>query len=160
MYDCPQFFSPPYETDNCFDRIAKCYQDTVMHIDPITRKIFDYATHLSCDNSPQIVIALDPDHDEHYVLTPEPLIRAIPKLFQPEQTQSAISPNTFTAGALKLEFLPLLNLKNFANRVSFTEHSDTKQKLLGKANSYDFLAVSEQNPTNFYSPPNRNWSNP
>ena len=73
-----------YETKEGFDRIPKYNQDNVMYIDPITRKTCIYATPMSCDNNPQSVITLDPDTDEHYVLTPKPVLRANPQLFEPE----------------------------------------------------------------------------
>ena len=41
LYYFPQFTSPLYEADKCFDHIPTYYQDTVMHFDPITRQIFN-----------------------------------------------------------------------------------------------------------------------
>ena len=149
LYDCPHFLSPLYEGDKCFDRIPIYYRDTVMFIDPITRQTFNYATPISCDNNPQNVIALDPDLDEHYVLTPKPVLRANPKLFKPNQIQTAISPNTFTAQDAGI--YSNAELTNFWNRVLFTKHSDTTLKLLGKAISYDFLASSAMHPENYRS---------
>ena len=64
LYDCPQFFSPLYEADNCFDCIPINSQDTVMFIDPIAKQTFNYATTICCDNNPQNVLTLDPDTDE------------------------------------------------------------------------------------------------
>ena len=66
LKDCPQFPSPLNGVDKCFDRIAIYYQDTVMYIDPITRRTFNYDAPISCDNNPQIIIAIDPDNDEHH----------------------------------------------------------------------------------------------
>ena len=48
-----------------------------MHIDPIGNQTFTYDTPVSCDNNPQKVIALDPQIDEHYLLTPERVFRLI-----------------------------------------------------------------------------------
>ena len=45
-----------------------------MHIDPILRQTFNQATPISCNKSPQNVIALDLDTDEHFLLTPEPVL--------------------------------------------------------------------------------------
>ena len=66
-------FPPWYEADKCFDRIPNYYQNTVLYIDPLTRKTFISATPVSCDNHPQNFIALDADTNEHYVLTPKPV---------------------------------------------------------------------------------------
>ena len=68
-----------------------------MYFDPITRQIFGFTTPISGVNTPQKVIALDLDNDERYVLTPKPLLRVAPTLFEPKQVQSAETPNTFTA---------------------------------------------------------------
>ena len=68
-----------------------------MYIHVITRQTFVYATTISCDDNPQNVSASDPDKDEHYVLTPKPVLRATPTPFEPEQVQYAISAVLFTA---------------------------------------------------------------
>ena len=99
------------------------YQTTVMLIGPIARQTFNYATPVSCDTNPQNVIAIDLDTDEDYVLTPKPVLRATPMLFEPKQTQSANSPNTFTAQ--EAVFYSNADFTNFWNRVLFTKHSDT-----------------------------------
>ena len=39
-----------------------------MYVDPIKRHPFNYANQIPCENSPQIVIALDPDTGQYYVL--------------------------------------------------------------------------------------------
>ena len=67
-----------------------------MYCDPITRQTFKYATPKSCLENPQKVRALDPDNDEHFVLTPEPVFRATPTLFEQKQTQSTVGFKTFT----------------------------------------------------------------
>ena len=43
------------------------------------------------------MIALDLDTDEHFALTPKPVIRAIPMLLGSKQVQSAINPDILTA---------------------------------------------------------------
>ena len=68
-----------------------------MYIDPKTIRTFNYATPISCYNNPQNVMPFDPDNDEHFVLTPKPVIRDTLMLFEPNQVQTAMSPNSFTA---------------------------------------------------------------
>ena len=43
-----------------------------MYVDTITCQTFAYANQFPCENNPQIVIALDPDTDQYYVLIPQP----------------------------------------------------------------------------------------
>ena len=38
LYDCPHFLSPLYKADRCFDRIPIHFKDTLMYVDPITRR--------------------------------------------------------------------------------------------------------------------------
>ena len=90
------FFQILSQVDKCFDHIPVYYQDTREYIDPMTSQTFDFATPMSC-KKPQNVIALDPDDDEHYLLTRKPVLRVTLTLFEPTQIQSAISPKTFTA---------------------------------------------------------------
>ena len=68
-----------------------------MYVDPITRQAFEYANQIPCENNPQNVISLDPDADQYYVLTPQPIKKDPPLLFEPTQIQTSTSPNTFTA---------------------------------------------------------------
>ena len=84
-----------YEAHNGSDCIPIYYQDAGMYIDPMTRQNFTYATPTSCDNIPQNVKGLDLHNDEHYVLTPKPVLPAAPTLFQPKQVQSANCRNIF-----------------------------------------------------------------
>ena len=35
-----------------------------MYVDPITRQTYDYATQITCDNTPRNIIKLDPDSDD------------------------------------------------------------------------------------------------
>ena len=79
----------------------------------------------------------------------KPVLRAVPMLFEPIQLQSVISPNIYAT--LDAGIYSNAEETNFWNRVSFMEHSDNNQKLLGKAISYVFLTTSEQNPTDFLS---------
>ena len=104
-----------------------------MYNDPITRQFF-YVTAIYCDNNPQNIIALDFDKDEHYVLTLRLVLRASPTLFEPEQVQSATSPNAFTAQGAGI--ISNAEVTNFWNNVLFTKHSETTVKLLEKAVSY------------------------
>ena len=89
-----------------------------MHIDPILRQTFNQASPISCNKSPQNVIALDLDTDEHFLLTPKPVLRATPMVFEPKQVQSALSTNTFTA--LKIVIHCEAELTKFLNRVLIT----------------------------------------
>ena len=83
LYDCPHKLSPLYLADQCYDRIPIHYLDTVKYVDPITRQTFDYATPIPCDNNPQNMIALDPDADKYYILTPKPVEQKAPHFFKP-----------------------------------------------------------------------------
>ena len=137
LYDCPHHLSPLYIADQCYDKIPVNYLDTVMYVDPITRQTFEYANQIPCENNPQNVISLDPDTDQYYVLTPQPIKKDPPLLFEPTQIQTAISPNTFTAQDAGI--YSQKELKHFWNRVLFTKHSDNTLQLLGKAISYEFM---------------------
>ena len=35
-----------------------------MYVDPITRRTYNYATPIPCDNNPRNIIELDPDTDD------------------------------------------------------------------------------------------------
>ena len=71
--DCPQFLSPLYEADRCFDCIPIYYQDTVKYINPITKQTSNFATPISCESNPKNVVAFYINIDEHYLLTPKPV---------------------------------------------------------------------------------------
>ena len=58
LYDCPYHLTPIYIVEQCYDKIAVNCLETVMYIDPITRKIFGYANQSSHGNMPQNVIVL------------------------------------------------------------------------------------------------------
>ena len=73
LYDCPRHLSPLYIADQCYDKNPVNYLETVMYVDPITRQTFEYANQIPCENNPQNVISLDPDTDQYYVLTPQPI---------------------------------------------------------------------------------------
>ena len=82
-----------------------------MYIDPIARQTSHHALLISCDkNNRRNVLALELVADEHYVLTPKPALRATPMLFEPNQIQPAISPQTLTAQVP--EFFPTLIQQN------------------------------------------------
>ena len=121
-----------------------------MYVDPITRQTFNYAKQIPCENISQTVIALDPDTDQYYVLTPQHIKKDHPLLFEPTQIETVLSPNTFTdqdAGIYSQK-----ELKHFWNPVLFTKHSHNTLQHLGKATSYEFMSkqVSEFLPNNPY----------
>ena len=151
LYDCPHHLSPLYNADQCYDKIPVNYLDTVMYVDPITRQTFEYANQIPCENNPQNVISLDPDTDQYYVLTPQPIKKDPPLLFEPTQIQTAISPNTFSAQDAGI--YSQKELKHFWNRVLFTKHFDNTLQLLAKAISYEFMNQQSANsfPDNPYS---------
>ena len=158
LYDCPQYLSPLYKSDQCFDRIPIYYKDTVMYVHPITRQTFNYATPIQCDNNPQNIIELDPDSDntDFYILTPEPIKKEPPQMFKPTQIKTTISPNTFTAQDAGI--YSNADLNQFWNRVVFAKHSDTTLQLLGRAITYDFLQSTTGNSDNkksSYNPYNK-----
>ena len=70
-----------------------------MYVDPITRQTFNYATPIECGNNTQNIIEFDPETGDggFYVLTPDPLKREASQMFEPTQTKTTITPNTFTA---------------------------------------------------------------
>ena len=78
-------------------------------------------------HNPQNVVTLGPDNGEHYVLPPKPVLRATPKLLEPKQSQSAVSPKTFTAQEAKN--YSIAELTKIWNRVFLMEQSDTNLKL-------------------------------
>ena len=51
LHNCPQFLSPLYEADKCFNHVPIYYQDAIMYIHPNTRLTFNYATPMSCDTN-------------------------------------------------------------------------------------------------------------
>ena len=79
-------------------------------------------------------------------------------LFEPEQVQSAISPNNFIAQEARI--FSKAELADFWSRILFTKQPDTTLKILGKGILYDFLATCGQHSNDFYSPYDRNWLNP
>ena len=52
-----------------------------MYVDPITRQNFEYAIQIPCENNPQNVNSLDPDTNQYYVLTPQPIKKRSPSPF-------------------------------------------------------------------------------
>ena len=128
-----------------------------MYIQPFTTQKSNYTTLILCDNIPQNLKALDFDNEEHYVLTPKPVLRATPTLFEPKQIQYATNSNTFTAQEAGIR--SIAELTKFWNGVFFAQHSYTILKFLGKAIHFDCLAASKKHPSDFYSPPNRNQFN-
>ena len=130
-----------YKADKCFDRIPIHYRETIMYVDPLTRQTFNYATPIDSGNNPQNIIELDPDSDDEdfYVLTPEPLEREAPQMFEPTQIKTTVTPNTFSAQDAGI--FSNAELDQFWNRVLFAKHSDITLPLLGKSLSYDLITV-------------------
>ena len=156
LYDCPHKLSPLYIADKCYDRIPVHYLETVKYVDPITRQTFDYATPIACENNPQNTIALDLDSDQYYLLTPEPIKQDPPRLFQPTQIKTAISPNTFSAQDAGI--YSSKELSHFWSRVLFAKHSDTTIELLGKAITYDFINDNTGSQSPYFK--TKHYSNP
>ena len=115
-------------------KILLCY------VDPITKRTYDYATRIACDNNPRNKIELDPDsRDQHfYYLGPEPIKRKPPLMFTPSQIKTTIRPNTFTAQDAGI--YSNAELDQLLNRILFSKHSDTTLQLLRKALSYSFIS--------------------
>ena len=153
LYDCPQFISPLYKADKCFDGIPIHYGETIMYVDPITRQTFNYATPIECGNNPQNIFEIDPDTDDgdFYVLTPDPLKREAPQMFKPTQIKTTITPNTFTTQDAGI--YSNAEFDQFWNRVIFAKHSDITLQLLGKSLSYDFITVHNEQPSHTGSDP-------
>ena len=93
---------------------------------------------------PLYPVRIDFVTNEHYVLTPNPVLQATPMLFEPKQIQSATVPNTFTAQ--EAGYYSNVELTKFWNHF-FTKQSNTTLKLLGKAICNDFWDTSKQPPT-------------
>ena len=66
------------------------FEDTLMYVDPITRKICDYATPIACENVPRNNIELDLDSDDQdfYIFGPEHIKRKPPSMFTPFQIKT------------------------------------------------------------------------
>ena len=132
LYDCPHFLSPLYKADRCFDRIPIHFKDTLMYVDPITRRTYDYATPITFDINPRNII------EYFYILGPEPIKRKPPLMFTPSQIKTTIRPNTFTAQDAGI--YSNAELDQFWIRILFSKHSDPTLQLLGKALSYSFIS--------------------
>ena len=125
-----------------------------MFIEPITRQTFKYNTPLSYVKNPQKDTLLDPNIDEQYVITPKPVLRVTPTLFEPKQFQPAIS--RILSLHRKLEFIPMLKEPFSGIVFFFWKHSAFRLKLLEKAISFDFICTPETLSKVFYSNSNRN----
>ena len=111
-----------YLAEQCYDKILVNYLDTAMFVDPITRPTFGYANQIPCESSLQNVIALDPDIDQYYVLTPQPFKKTLLYPLNPLKFKPILAP---TPLLLKMRvFILKKNLKHFWNRILFTESSD------------------------------------
>ena len=129
-----------------------------MYVDHNTRRTYDYATPIPCDNNPRNIIELDPDTDEQdfYILRPEPIKRKPSLMFTPEKITTTIRPNTFTAQDAGI--YSNAELDQLWNRILFSKHSETTLQSLGKALSYSFNSfftpdysdthISQTNPYN------------
>ena len=95
LFDCPQLRSPLYEADESLDHEPIYYQDIVMHIDLVPKQYSNYVTATSCNNTPHTVIALDPDKEEHFVLTPKLVVRATRTVFEPKTSPLCNKPKHF-----------------------------------------------------------------
>ena len=153
LYDCPHFSSPQYRADKCFDRIPIHYRETIMYVDPITRRTFNYATPIECGNNPQNNIELDPDTDDgdFYVLTADQHKRQAPQKIKPTQIKTTITPNTFTAQDAGI--YSNAELDQFWNGVLIAKNTDTTLQLLGKSLGYDFITIHNENHSHTGSNP-------
>ena len=130
LYDCPNFLSPLYKADRCFDRIPIHFKVTLMYVDPITRQTYDYATPITCDKIPKNIIEIDPDGQDFYIPGPEPIKRKPPLMFTPSQIKTTIRPYTFTAQDAGI--YSNAELDQFWNRILFSKHSDSHFNYLAK----------------------------
>ena len=110
----PQFLSPLCEADKCFDSILIYHRHTVMYFDPINRQTL---------NNPQNARALEPDTNEYYVLTYEPVLRPTPMLSALKHFQFVINQNLFTPQEAGI--CSNAEFTKFCNHVFFTKQSDT-----------------------------------
>ena len=96
-----------------------------MYVDLITRRTYDYATPIACDNNPCNIIEIDPDSDDQdfYILGPELFKRKPSITFTPFQIKTTIRPNKFTAQDAGICSNAELDL--FSNRILFSKHSDS-----------------------------------
>ena len=144
LYECQYYFLPLYtHKEKCFDKIPFYHQDTIYYVDPISRQTYSIATEITCDGYPANIIALDPDGNDYYLLTPTPEKQDPPAHFEPAEIRSIIQPNTFFAHRAGL-YSPK-HTKDFLNGILLTKHSDKTIQVLGKAISYDFF--HDNNPT-------------
>ena len=108
-----------------------------MYVDPITRQTFNYANHIPCENNQQNVIALDPDTDQKYVVTPQPIKKTL-LYYLNQLIQTDISSDTFTAQDACIHAQK--ELKHSRNRVLFRKHSDNTLHLLCEAINYAIMS--------------------
>ena len=76
LYDCPLHISPLYIAEQCYTKsliIILILSWLIKFVDLIIRQTFDHANQIPCENTPRSVFALDPDTDQYYVLTPQPI---------------------------------------------------------------------------------------
>ena len=121
------------------------------------KQTFKNATLLYCGNNSQIVKALDLANDEKIESNPKSVLRAFPTLSKPQQFQSALDPNIFSAQ--EAETISNAEATTFWNRILMTKHFDTTLKLWGKTITFDLLTFFEKHSTDVYSTPHRSWFN-
>ena len=70
----------------------------LLYVDPVTRQTYDYATPIPWDKNTRNIIELDPDgdHQDLYILRPEPIKQKPPLMFTPTHIKTTVLLNTFT----------------------------------------------------------------
>ena len=122
-----------------------------MYVDPITRRTYDYATPIACDNNPRNTIELDTDSN-FYNLGPEHIEPNPQLMFTPSQVKTTLRPNAFTAQDAGI--YSNAELDQFWNRVLISKLSDSTLQLLGEDLSYSF--ISSNTPDNDANSPHEN----
>ena len=140
--DCPQFLSPVFKADRCFDRIPIHFKDTLMDVDPIIRQTYDYATPIAFDDNFRNIIELlnYSDDQDFYILGPELIKRKPSLMFTPSQIGTTIRSNTFTTQGDGI--YSNAELDQIRNRIVFSKHSGSTLQLLAKALSYSFISFN------------------
>ena len=86
LYNCPEFYSPLYVSDKCFDKIPILYQNEIKFVEPITRQTFSFASEIPCSKNTAKSFQLDIfDEDTWYKLTPAPVAMVKPGMFKPNK---------------------------------------------------------------------------
>ena len=135
----------PSETrqENCFHKIPFSYRDTLHYVDLLRCQTFSCTLKNARDTSPAIIIVLDLDGNEWFLLKPERVKQYTPPQFKHSEIRSTIKPQTFSAHAAEL-FSPK-HIGGLWNRNLLTKNSEGKNQDLSKALSYDFF--HDNNPS-------------